>query len=82
MDQDDKPPRAVGEPEGRYANYFKIGHNALEFLFDFGRLYAGTQWAQFHARIITHPSHAKALLGLLQEAIAEYEQAFGIIHGG
>jgi hypothetical protein len=82
MDQDNKPPRAVGEPEGRYANYFKIGHNALEFLFDFGQLYAESQRAQFHTRIVTHPSYAKALLGLLQEAIAQYERTFGVIHGG
>jgi hypothetical protein len=82
MNQDNEPPGAVSELEGRYANYFKIGHNALEFLFDFDQLYAESQRVQFHTRIITHPTYAKALLGLLREAITQYEQTFGAIHGG
>ena len=25
--------------QGRYANYFKVGHNAFEFVFDLGQYY-------------------------------------------
>jgi hypothetical protein len=82
MSQENDPPQIPSELEGRYANYFKVGHNALEFLLDFGQFYAESQRAQFHTRIITNPTYAKAFLGLLSDSIAQYEQAFGIIHGG
>jgi uncharacterized protein DUF3467 len=62
--------------EGRYANYFKVGHNALEFLLDFGQFYIETETPHVHTRIITNPCYAKALLETLREAIAQYEQAF------
>ncbi len=29
--------------EGRYANYFEIGHNAFEFVLDLGQLYFGSR---------------------------------------
>ena len=65
--------------EGRYANYFKVGHNALEFLLDFGQSYISTKKARLHTRIITNPSYAKTLLETLQESIARYELTFGEI---
>jgi hypothetical protein len=34
-------------PEGRYANYFQIGHNAFEFIIDFGQGYEGQVFQQF-----------------------------------
>jgi hypothetical protein len=82
MNPENEPPEATGELEGRYANYFKVGHNAFVFLLDFGQLYAESQRAQFHTRIITNPIYAKAFLGLIQDAIAQYEQTFGVIQGG
>ena len=82
MSQENDPPSVPKELEGRYANYFKVGHNPFEFLLDFGQLYAESQQAQFHTRIITNPTYAKAFLGLLSESIAQYEQTFGVIHAG
>jgi hypothetical protein len=35
--------RQAGALEGKYANYFKVGHNAFEFILDFGQLYLETQ---------------------------------------
>jgi hypothetical protein len=65
--------------EGKYANFFQVGHNAFEFLLDFGQLYSdGTQEA-FHTRIVTSPTYAKELLKVLGEAIEQYEQTFGSI---
>jgi len=81
MSQENESQPATGELEGRYANYFKVGHNALEFLLDFGQFYAESQVAHFHTRIITNPTYAKALLGLLRESVAQYEQTFGVIDG-
>lgn len=65
--------------EGRYANYFKVGYNALEFLIDFGQFYSGTRTPTLHTRVMTNPSYAKLLLETLQKSIAEYEARFGQI---
>jgi hypothetical protein len=68
-----------GTIEGKYANYFQIGHNAFEFLIDFGQLYSDERKEQFHTRIITGPSYAKELLELLENSVERYEEAFGPI---
>ncbi len=65
--------------EGRYANYFTVGHNAVEFLLDFGQFYPEAEHARLHTRIITSPQYAMALLETLREAIDRYEQSFGAI---
>lgn len=69
----------AGALEGRYANYFKVGHNAFEFLLDFGQFYPEAEHARLHTRIITSPIYAKALLETLRESIDRYEQIFGAI---
>lgn len=69
----------AGGLEGRYANYFKIGYNAFEFVLDFGQLYSQGENARFHSRIITNPLYAKTFLQLLQESIEQYEATFGQI---
>ena len=64
------------EIEGRYSNYFLVGHNAFEFVIDFGQMYTGMQEC-IHTRIITTPTYAKELLKTLREALDEYERQFG-----
>jgi len=68
-----------GAVEGKYANYFEIGHNAFEFLLDFGQLYSDGKQEQIHTRIVTSPSYAKELLKVLGESVERYEQNFGSI---
>jgi hypothetical protein len=68
---------AIAEPVARYANYFEIGHNAFEVVVEFGQHYEGSSQPQMHTRIVAAPTYAKALLGLLRTAIAEYEETFG-----
>jgi hypothetical protein len=63
--------------EGKYANYFQIGHNAIEFIVDFGQLYSDDTDPLLHTRIITSPSYAINLLKLLTEALAEHEVHYG-----
>jgi len=63
--------------EGKYANYFQIGHNAFEFLLDFGQMYSDGTQEHFHTRIVTSPSYAKELLKVLGESIEQYEATFG-----
>jgi hypothetical protein len=70
-----------GGIEGKYANYFQIGHNAFEFLIDFGQLYSDGRRETFHSRIITSPPYVKELFTLLGAAIEQYEQTFGSILG-
>ena len=65
--------------EGRYANYFKVGHNAVEFVLDFGQNYSENDEAELYIRVITNPCYAKTLLETLQESIERYEKAFGTI---
>jgi uncharacterized protein DUF3467 len=75
---DDQP--ASGKPsEGRYANFFSVGHNAFEFLLDFGQSLSEGGTPTLHTRIITNPIYAKVLMGALTESINSYEKSFGPI---
>jgi hypothetical protein len=65
--------------EGRYANYFHVGHNAIEFLFDFGQLYEEGEHELFHTRVVTSAPYAKEFLKVLSESIEQYERTFGPI---
>lgn len=79
MDRKSKNSHGENRLEGRYANYFKVGYNTWEFVFDFGQFYSENEGTQFHTRIITSPSYAKALLKTLEKSIAQYERTFGQI---
>jgi uncharacterized protein DUF3467 len=65
--------------EGRYANYFEIGHNVFEFVLDFGQLYPDSQPPVMHSRVIVGPAYAKRLLEVLLKAVDSYELRFGQI---
>ena len=65
--------------EGKYANYFAVGYNAHEYIFDFGQNYSESETAKLHTRIITSPAYAKTLLEMLGDSIDQYEQYHGII---
>ena len=64
---------------GRYANFFKVGYNAFEFLFDFGQSEGDPEGAIIHTRIVTAPGYVKAFTKTLMESIAQYEREFGTI---
>jgi hypothetical protein len=66
--------------EGRYANYFEVGHNAFEFIFDFGQYHPENQGARMHTRIVTGPVYARLLAQLLQDAVTRFEAEHGPIH--
>jgi hypothetical protein len=67
-----------GSLEAKYANYFQVGHNAYEFIVDYGQSYGETV-ATIHTRIIMAPTYARELLKILQQALGEYEVQFGTI---
>lgn len=66
--------------EGKYANVFRVGHNPVEFVLDFGQFFP-TGKEQLHTRIITSPLHAKELLRVLHESVDEFEREFGSTEG-
>jgi Protein of unknown function (DUF3467) len=68
---------SAGKEQGRYANFFQIGHNAFEFLIEFGQQDGG-----IHTRIYVSPQHARILSDLLVEALSHYESAFGSLPRG
>jgi hypothetical protein len=70
---------AQGPMEGRYANYFQVGHNACEFVLDFGQLYSDGRAERFHTRIVTSAPYAKEFLKVLGESVEQYENKFGYI---
>ncbi|HEY0763946.1 MAG TPA: DUF3467 domain-containing protein [Pyrinomonadaceae bacterium] len=65
--------------EGRYTNYFEVGHNAFEFIFDFGQYHPQDAAARMHSRIITGPVYAKLLSELLHDAVQRFESEHGPI---
>jgi hypothetical protein len=75
-----EPEDSVGNDgmEGRYTNYFQIGHNAVEFLVDFGQKYSEPR-EYMHSRMVMSPAHAKELLKVLNRSIEIYEKQFGEI---
>jgi len=66
-----------------YVNYFEVGQNGFEFLFEFGQFLPGRSGDDgsilIHTRIATAPSYAKLLCGLLERAVREHEAANGPI---
>ena len=77
MAQERKSGQSADPPEGRYANYFKIGYNAFELIIDCGQCYADDAAPQLHTRIITSPAYGKALLKTLSDSLEEYEKNYG-----
>jgi hypothetical protein len=65
--------------QGRYANSFRVGFNALEFMIDFAQSSTSHQIAEVHTRIIMNPAYSRVLLGLLVTSIAQFEQEHGHI---
>lgn len=63
--------------EGHYANYAEIGHNAYEFIFDFGQVWMDADPARVYIRVITTPETAQRVYAALKNALAAYRTAFG-----
>lgn len=61
--------------EGRYANFFQIGHNASEFLIEFGQQEAGD--SVFHTRIYISAEQVRVLADLMTSTLEQHERMFG-----
>jgi hypothetical protein len=73
------PERNDAKPIGVYANFLVVGHNAFEFVLDFGQAYESSEGEQIHTRIATTPMYAKAMLVALRTALERYEAAHGYV---
>ena len=62
---------------GKYCNFALIQHSRNEFIYNF--ILTIEQQSQLVSRIITSPSHAKAILKALQQNIEKYEKTYGKI---
>lgn len=62
-----------------YANYSEVGHNAFEFLIDYGQVRADADGIEIHSRIVTGPVQAKIFARLLTEAVSRFEEDHGAI---
>jgi hypothetical protein len=85
MNSKDKSSSKNDNFRGKYANYFKVGFNAYEFIIDFCQYYpendcdSETEKAELCERFITSPAYAKSLMNVLMKSIKEYEDTFGPI---
>jgi len=62
-----------------YANYFEVGHNAFEFLIDFGQIDPKSGDININSRLAVGPTHAKLFSRLMEGAVAQFEEQFGEI---
>jgi hypothetical protein len=60
---------ASNAKEGKYANFFRIGHNECEFLIEFGQ-----QDERIHTRVYVSPHAARVLFDLLIDSLQLHEQ--------
>lgn len=65
--------------EGTYSNLVMVSHTPEEFVIDFIRMVPGVAKAKVKHRILVTPSHAKRILGALQENVDRFEAAHGEI---
>jgi len=47
--------------EGRYPNYLNLSQNTFEFVLGASHFYPENQHAQLYTRVVTTPTHAKAI---------------------
>ena len=80
MATDPSAPRQVRPaPLAVYANYCEVGHNAFEFLVDFGQFRPELGAVEVHSRIVSGPVQAKLFARLMADAVARFEASHGPI---
>lgn len=62
-----------------YANFCEVGHNAYEFLIDFGQFQPALGEVVVHSRIVSGPVQAKLFARVLNDALDRYEREHGVI---
>src|SRR3954471_6468276 len=73
------PTPAEQGPLAIYANYCEVGHNAFEFLFDFGQFRPDSGNVHVHSRIVAGPVQAKLFARMFTQAVDRFEATHGVI---
>lgn len=63
--------------DGAYSNFQVVGNNETEFILDFAFVQPNSTKAKVKSRVILSPKHAKSLLRVLSQRVADYERRFG-----
>jgi len=63
--------------DGTYSNFQVVGNNETEFILDFAFVQPNSSKAKVKSRVILSPKHAKSLLRVLSQRVADYERRFG-----
>src|SRR5262249_30777384 len=71
--------KGVRAREGKYANYFEVGHNPFEFFVDFGQYDPQSEKVQMHTHIVTSPAYAKMMGETLSSSVESFEREHGPI---
>jgi hypothetical protein len=64
---------------GLYSNFQLVGSNDTEFVVDFAYVLPNQPRGKVRSRVILAPRHAKSLMRMLAERVADYEARFGEI---
>src|SRR5512135_419993 len=67
---------------GVFVNFAMVNHTETEFTLDLLYLQPQAPRATVRARAILTPKHMKRLLLAMQENLAKYEKAFGVVEVG
>lgn len=70
---------SIERSESQYVNHFQVGHNAFEFILEFGQVPPGGETVVVRSRLITSPVSAKLLSTLLIDSVGRYEATYGAI---
>lgn len=61
------------ETVARYANHFRIGHNASEFMIEFAQRYEDSDEPRLVARLALTPQSARELHALLSDSLRDHD---------
>jgi hypothetical protein len=68
-------PTNGANPERCYANCFRVGFSAYEFIFEFGQVYP-PESERLQARIVTSAPMARSLWATLQQSLQDFDRKF------
>lgn len=74
---DDNKPNPL--PASVYVNFLRVGSQESEFFLSFGQVGEDRSAATLLSSLVTTPTHAKAMLQALTQAVAQFEARFGPI---
>ena len=69
------PEAPSGPIEGKYANFFQVGFNEVEFILEFGQEFE--DGPRIHTRVVLSPANVGSFLRLTTESWMSFEERYG-----